>query len=214
MIHLKGTAQGWAKLHAQIDQKKKKVFEFDINYHSNDSQSEALVHMIDMSDESLTKEEKRCIEQQNDYYIMKIIFSQRISQKLPGNQFDAFEYSYTLNVYLEDESYYDKLANVIQDTARDIENETGIKMEITSKTVSVSIPKKEDLDEEVAYDDYGNKFEVGDMVARSDCSTSATRSDVIVGTTTRSLLLLSGTHCDPRKTFVIKKGKGNTIYRY
>ena len=61
---------------------------------------------------------------------------------------------------------------------------------------------------ELAYDRYGNKFEVGDFVARSRSDSAETYADVIIGTTEKSLRLLSGGNCNPESTFVIKKGNG------
>lgn len=47
-----------------------------------------------------------------------------------------------------------------------------------------------------------------DFVARSKVGTTGTFADVIIGTTEKSLALLSGGNCSPESVFVIKKGNG------
>ena len=103
----------------------------------------------------------------------------------------------------------DELHRFFEKILKEVKDITGRDVNIDFETQgNVGIPKAEPLMKELAYDRYGNKFEVGDFVARSRSDSAETYADVIIGTTEKSLRLLSGGNCYPESTFVIKKGNG------
>ena len=144
---------------------------------------------------------------------LNIFIRQRL-MKFPETgrpDYDAYErLSYSeYHIYIDDEDKWDEFHKYFEEILKEVKSITGRDVNIDFEAQSnVGIPKAEPLKEELAYDRYGNKFEVGDFVARSRTDSAETFADVIIGTTEKSLRLLSGGNCYPESTFVIKKCNG------
>lgn len=227
MFKLKNTCKGWARMQAAIKKKKTVYHSVRIEYDAMNNEFFELVQALNPLDPKLSSIEVEGIKNFNKNEItqyntpsgevawkcLRIFIRQRLERfpETGRENCDAFdnEWDCEYNVYLDDDDKWPDFLTYFGEILKEIKCITGkdvfIKME--SKT-SAGIPKTEPLANKFAYDHYGNKFEVGDFVARSRVGTTGTFADVIIGTTEKSLVLLSGGNCSPESVFVIKKGNG------
>ena len=227
MFQLKNTCKGWAGMQAAIKKKKTVYHTIRIKIDGKSGDYYELVQALSVNDPRLTPNEVEGIKNfnKNDkenyrtpsgevaWNALNIFIRQRL-MKFPETgrpDYDAYErLSYSeYHIYIDDEDKWSKFHKYFEEILKEVKSITGRDVNIDFETQSnVGIPKAELLKEELAYDRYGNKFEVGDFVARSRTDSAETFADVIIGTTEKSLRLLSGGNCCPESTFVIKKGNG------
>lgn len=227
MFKLKNTCKGWARMQAAIKKKKVVYHTIQIGYAGYSDRFYELVQALNPNDPKLSSIEVEGIKNFNkndiEYYrspsgriaysCLRIFIRQRL-EKFPETgraDCDAFdnEWDRYYNVYIDDDDKWPDFLTYFGEILKDVKCITGIDISIkTESRSSAGIPKAEPLMNELAYDSYGNKFEVGDFVARSRVGTTGTFADVIIGTTEKSLILLSGGNCSPESVFVIKKGNG------
>ncbi len=230
MFKLKNSCKGWARMQAAIKKKKTVYHTVRIDYDARYNAFYELVQALNPLDPKLTPNEVEGIKNFNKNDIenyrspsgevawssLEIFIRQRL-EKFPETRradSDAFENEYTceFNVYLDDDDKWPEFITYFGKILEEVKCITGIDVYIKEeRQTSAGIPKAEPLLNEYAYDQYGNKFEVGDFVARSRVGTTGTFADVIIGTTEKSLALLSGGNCSPESVFVIKKGNGNPV---
>lgn len=227
MFQLKNTCKGWAGMQAAIKKKKTVYHTIRIKYDARNNEFFELVQALNPNDPRLSPIEVEGIKNFNkneikEYHTpsgevawecLRIFIRQRL-EKFPETgrpDCDAFdnEWSCEYNVYLDDNDKWQDFLTYFGEILKEIKGITGKDIYLKSESQSsAGIPKAEPLMNELAYDKYGNKFEVGDFVARSRTDSAETFADVIIGTTEKSLRLLSGGNCNPENTFVIKKGNG------
>ena len=227
MFQLKNTCKGWAGMQAAIKKKKTVYHTIRIKIDGKPGDYYELVQALSVNDPKLTPSEVEGIKNfnKNDkenyqtpsgevaWNALNIFIRQRL-MKFPETgrpDSDAYErISFSeYNIYIDDEDRWDELHRFFEKILKEVKDITGRDVSIDFETQgNVGIPKAEPLMKELAYDRYGNKFEVGDFVARSRSDSAETYADVIIGTTEKSLRLLSGGNCCPESTFVIKKGNG------
>ena len=227
MFQLKNTCKGWAGMQAAIKKKKTVYHTIRIKIDGKPGDYYELVQALSVNDPKLTSTEVEGIKNfdKNDkenyqtpsgevaWNALNIFIRQRL-MKFPETgrpDSDAYErISFSeYNIYIDDEDRWDELHRFFEKILKEVKDITGRDVSIDFETQgNVGIPKAEPLMKELAYDRYGNKFEVGDFVARSRSDSAETYADVIIGTTEKSLRLLSGGNCCPESTFVIKKGNG------
>ena len=227
MFQLKNTCKGWASMQAAIKKKKTVYHTVRIKIEGKPGDYYELVQALSVNDPRLTPTEVEGIKNfnKNDkenyqtpsgeiaWNALNIFIRQRL-MKFPETgrpDSDAYErISYSeYNIYIDDEDKWNDFSKYFEEVLKEVKDITGIDVNIVFETQgNVGIPKAEPLMNELAYDKYGNKFEVGDFVARSRTDSAETFADVIIGTTEKSLRLLSGGNCCPESTFVIKKGNG------
>lgn len=227
MFQLKNTCKGWAGIQAAIKKKKTVYHTIRIKIDGKSGDYYELVQALSVNDPRLTPDEVEGIKNfnKNDkenyqtpsgevaWNALNIFIRQRL-MKFPETgrpDSDAYERIsfFEYNIYIDDEDKWDEFYKYFEDILKEVKAITGRDVNIDFETQSnVGIPKAEPLMNELAYDKYGNKFEVGDFVARSRTDSAETFADVIIGTTEKSLRLLSGGNCCPENTFVIKKGNG------
>lgn len=227
MFKLKNTCKGWARMQAAIKKKKTVYHSVRIEYDARNNEFFELVQTLNPLDPKLSSIEVEGIKNFNKNEIGEYrtpsgevaweclrIFIRQHLERFPETgreNCDAFdnEWCCEYNVYLDDDDKWPDFLTYFGEILKEIKCITGkdvfIKME---SKASAGIPKTEPLANRFAYDHYGNKFEVGDFVARSRVGTTGTFADVIIGTTEKSLVLLSGGNCSPESVFVIKKGNG------
>lgn len=228
MFKLKNSCKGWARMQAAIKKKKTVYHSIRIKYDAKYNAFYELVQALNPNDPKLLPVEVEGIKNFNKNEIdnyrspsgeiawkcLEIFIRQRL-EKFPETgrpDCDAFEYDWAYNVYLDDDDKWSDFLTYFGEILKEVKGITGIDVYISEESQSnANIPKNEQLMPELAYDQYGNKFEVGDFVARSTTDTAGTFADVIIGTTEKSLTLLSGGNCSPEKTFVIKKGNGQPV---
>ena len=228
MFQLKNTCKGWAGMQAAIKKKKTVYHTIRIKIDGKPGDYYELVQALSVKDSKLTPIEVEGIKNFNkndkeNYHTpsgevawnaLNIFIRQRL-MKFPETgrpDSDAYEriyFSDEYNIYIDDEDRWDEFHRFFEKILKEVNAITGRDVNIEFETQgNVGIPKAEPLMKELAYDRYGNKFEVGDFVARSRTDSAETFADVIIGTTEKSLRLLSGGNCNPESTFVIKKGNG------
>ena len=227
MFQLKNTCKGWAGMQAAIKKKKTVYHTIRIKIDGKPGDYYELVQALSVKDSKLTPTEVEGIKNfdKNDkenyqtpsgevaWNALNIFIRQRL-MKFPETgrpDSDAYErVSYSeYHIYIDDEDRWDEFHRFFEKILKEGKYITGRDVSIDFETQgNVGIPKAEPLMKELAYDRYGNKFEVGDFVARSRSDSAETYADVIIGTTEKSLRLLSGGNCCPESTFVIKKGNG------
>lgn len=227
MFKLKNTCKGWARMQAAIKKKKTVYHSIRIEYEPRNNEYYELVQALNPNDPKLSPIEVEGIKNFNKNEIgeyrtpsgevawecLRIFIRQRL-EKFPESgrpDSDAFdnEWSCEYNVYLDDDDKWNDFLTYFGEILKEIKGITGKDIYLKSESQSnAGIPKAEPLANKFAYDQYGNKFEVGDFVARSKVGTTGTFADVIIGTTEKSLALLSGGNCSPESVFVIKKGNG------
>lgn len=227
MFQLKNTCKGWAGMQAAIKKKKTVYHSVRIDYDARNNEFFELVQALNPNDPRLSPIEVEGIKNFNkneieEYHTpsgevawecLRIFIRQRL-EKFPETgrpDCDAFdnEWSCEYNVYLDDNDKWQDFLTYFGEILKEIKGITGKDIYLKSENQSsAGIPKAERLMNELAYDKYGNKFEVGDFVARSRTDSAETFADVIIGTTEKSLRLLSGGNCNPESAFVIKKGNG------
>lgn len=227
MFQLKNTCKGWASMQAAIKKKKTVYHTVRIKIDGKSGDYYELVQALSVNDPRLTPTEVEGIKNfnKNDkenyqtpsgevaWNALNIFIRQRL-MKFPETgrpDSDAYErISFSeYNIYIDDEDKWDEFHRFFEEVLKEVKAITGRDVNIEFETQgNVGIPKAEPLMNELAYDRYGNKFEVGDFVARSRTDSAETFADVIIGTTEKSLRLLSGGNCYPESTFVIKKGNG------
>ena len=227
MFQLKNTCKGWAGMQAAIKKKKTVYHTIQIKIEGKPRDYYELVQALSVNDPRLTPTEVEGIKNfnKNDkenyrtpsgevaWNALNIFIRQRLMKFLENGMPDSDAYeriSYSeYNIYIDNEDRWDELHRFFENILKEVKYITGRDVSIDFETQgNVGIPKAEPLLNEYAYDQYGNKFEVGDFVARSKVGTTGTFADVIIGTTEKSLRLLSGGNCCPESTFVIKKGNG------
>lgn len=230
MFKLKNTCKGWARMQAAIKKKKTVYHSIRIEYDARNNEFFELVQALNPLDPKLSSIEVEGIKNFNKNEIgeyrtpsgevawecLRIFIRQRL-ERFPETgrpNCDAFdnEWGCEYNVYLDDDDKWQNFLTYFGEILKEIKGITGkdIYLKSESKT-SAGIPKAEPLADRFAYDSYGNKFEVGDFVARSRVGTTGTFADVIIGTTEKSLALLSGGNCSPDSVFVIRKGNGSPV---
>lgn len=227
MFKLKNTCKGWARMQAAIKKKKTVYHSIRIDYGPRNNEFYELVQALNPNDPKLSPIEVEGIKNFNKNEIenfnspsgevawecIRIFIRQRL-EKFPESgrpDSDAFdnEWNCEYNVYLDDDDKWHDFLTYFGEILKEIKGITGKNIYLKSESrLSAGIPKAEHLLNKYAYDQYGNKFEVGDFVARSRVGTTGTFADVIIGTTEKSLALLSGGNCSPESVFVIKKGNG------
>lgn len=227
MFKLKNTCKGWARMQAAIKKKKTVYHSIRIKIEGKPGDYYELVQALSVNDPRLTPTEVEGIKNfnKNDkenyqtpsgevaWNALNIFIRQRM-MKFPETgrpDSDAYErISYSeYHIYIDDEDRWDEFHRFFEKILKEVKDITGRDVSIDFEMQrNVGIPKAEPLLNEYAYDQYGNKFEVGDFVARSKVGTTGTFADVIIGTTEKSLALLSGGYCSPESVFVIKKGNG------
>lgn len=227
MFQLKNTCKGWAGMQAAIKKKKTVYHTVRIKIDGKSGDYYELVQALSVNDLRLTPTEVEGIKNfnKNDkenyqtpsgevaWNALNIFIRQRL-MKFPETgrpDSDAYErISFSeYNIYIDDEDKWDEFHKYFEEVLKEVKAITGRDVSICFETQgNVGIPKAEPLMNGLAYDRYGNKFEVGDFVARSRTDSAETFADVIIGTTEKSLRLLSGVNCYPESTFVIKKGNG------
>lgn len=227
MFKLKNTCKGWARMQAAIKKKKTVYHSIRIKIEGKPGDYYELVQALSVNDPKLTPTEVEGIKNFNKNEIgeyrtpsgevawkcLRIFIRQRL-EKFPESgrpDSDAYDndWSCEYNVYLDDDDKWNDFLTYFGEILKEIKGITGKDIYLKSESQSnAGIPKAEPLANEFAYDKYGNKFEVGDFVARSTVGTTGTFADVIIGTTEKSLALLSGGNCSPESVFVIKKGNG------
>lgn len=230
MFKLKNSCKGWARMQAAIKKKKTIYHSIRIDYDASTKAFYELIQAINTNDPKLTLAEVDSIKNFNkneiDIYnspssdiaweCLTIFIRQRL-EKFPETgrpDSDAYECDYTTeyNVFLDDDEKWPEFLAYFGEILKEIKGITGLDIYIKSEDQSTAgIPKAEPLKPELTYDKYGNKFEVGDFVARSRMDTSGTFADVVIGTTEKSLALLSGGNCSPESVFIIKKGNGQPV---
>ena len=227
MFQLKNTCKGWAGMQAAIKKKKTVYHTIRIKIEGKPGDYYELVQALSVNDPRLTPTEIEGIKNFNkndkeNYHTpsgevawnaLNIFIRQRLMKFLETGMPDSDAYeriSYSeYNIYIDNEDRWDEFHRFFENILKEVKDITGRDVSIDFETQgNVGIPKAEPLIEELAYDRYGNKFEVGDFVARSRTDSAETYADVIIGTTEKSLRLLSGGNCCPESTFVIKKGNG------
>ena len=227
MFQLKNTCKGWAGMQAAIKKKKTVYHTIRIKIEGKPGDYYELVQALSVNDPRLTPTEVEGIKNFNkndkeNYHTpsgevawnaLNIFIRQRLMKFLETGMPDSDAYeriSYSeYNIYIDNEDRWDEFHRFFENILKEVKDITGRDVSIDFETQgNVGIPKAEPLIEELAYDRYGNKFEVGDFVARSRTDSAETYADVIIGTTEKSLRLLSGGNCCPESTFVIKKGNG------
>ena len=227
MFKLKNTCKGWARMQAAIKKKKTVYHSIRIEYDARNDEFFELVQALNPLDPKLSSVEVEGIQNFNkneigEYHTpsgevawecLRIFIRQRL-ERFPETgraNCDAFdsEWGCEYNVYLDDDDKWHDFLTYFGEILKEIKGITGKDIYLKSESQSsAGIPKTEPLANKFAYDQYGNKFEVGDFVARSKVGTTGTFADVIIGTTEKSLALLSGGNCSPESVFVIKKGNG------
>ena len=227
MFQLKNTCKGWAGMQAAIKKKKTVYHTIRIKFEGKPRDYYELVQVLSVNDPRLTPTEVEGIKNfnKNDkenyrtpsgevaWNALNIFIRQRLMKFLETGMPDSDAYeriSYSeYNIYIDNEDRWDEFHRFFENILKEVKYITGRDVSIDFESQSsAGIPKAEPLIEELAYDKYGNKFEVGDFVARSRSDSAETYADVIIGTTEKSLRLLSGGNCCPESTFVIKKGNG------
>lgn len=214
-------------MQAAIKKKKTIYHSIRIEYNERNNEFFELVQALNPNDPKLSPIEVEGIKNFNkneigEYHTpsgkvawecLRIFIRQRL-EKFPETgkpDCDAFEneWSCEYQVYLDDNDKWQDFLTYFGEILKEIKAITGKDIYLKSESQSgAGIPKAEPLENKYAYDHYGNKFEVGDFVARSRVGTTGTFADVIIGTTEKSLVLLSGGNCSPESVFVIKKGNG------
>lgn len=230
MFKLKNSCKGWARMQAAIKKKKTIYHSIRIEYDARNNEFFELVQALNPNDPKLSPIEVEGIKNFNKNEIggyrtpsgevawecLRIFIRQRL-EKFPETgrpDCDAFEneWSCEYQVYLDDNDKWQDFLTYFGEILKEIKGITGKDIYLKSESQSgAGIPKAEPLLNQYAYDHYGNKFEVGDFVARSRVGTTGTFADVIIGTTEKSLVLLSGGNCSPESVFVIKKGNGAPV---
>ncbi len=222
---LKGKTEGWAKLRAQILKKKLQWVEIELNTESKDDRNFKAIKWDRLIDVNKIIEEyhkgdmqKYLDDNTSGLECLREYITQRFEKNgLPEDAIGKNRFCwdwYTFNIYVEDQDY-DKVRALFEDIAKELNSyvDTGLHIE-TFEVHHVSIPSNKQLPPELAKDEYGNTFEVGDIIARSRVGQIGTFSDVIVGKTEKTLICLSGSNVGPENCFVVKKGNGPTIYKY
>lgn len=216
--------KGWAKYIAQLTQKKQTYAIYELNFPGiyEGKLVDSIIPFIYLNDSDLTPFEVDFFKTFNDlnptaqnrnrYKIVPTFIKQRIKNfGICDN--DVFIYNYpSISVYLT-KGNYSEFTEYLKDILNEASSILGRNFEIEKVEMkSVNIPKCDVLVEELAYDIYGNKFEVGDIVARTSCGISSCYNDIIIGNTDKTLTLMSGGNCYPQSCFVVKKAQGDTKY--
>lgn len=216
MITIKGSIEGYAKMIAGKDKTPKQWahYRIDADWNKMDRSRRDYTFLIDSS-RAIPSDDIKYIADGGFWVGIFWHIIERLQKYYPDEKAVVSRANY-FDIFVEDQDY-DLLERRIADILNELKQfniETFIHKDSggwSTYIKTAKAPSVRPLDPELEHDMFGNKFEIGDLIVRSKVDETKVFTDVIIGTTEKSLICLTGGNCKPENTIVIQKHNGQAI---